>query len=234
MDAETISRWAASVLPPGSGDARSLRWRMLEYWWQVELFVAPPAGIVLLGDHELPYVTTRAHRSKQLGIKWADLVFVALADGVWVVEMKDLGRSADEKRLRSNAVGVARDLAALASIQVVDTLALLGQLGGVASAPTEDLPRRRLAATRDLGRGAEYAEVHRALHAATDAPWSGAVVVLAPGGADQRAKFVEVVREGLAGGMPDEELRIESAVTEVVGASACVIAITVRVADITT
>jgi hypothetical protein len=134
-------------------DGQPKPWRMLEYWWQVELFWrlrrGDAAGWRVLGDYEYPYWTA-CSRSKQTptdggaatarseaygvagpkygkpGVKWIDLVMAGGDRGLFI-EMKDLGRS--RERLRENAFGVGKDLAALHHALRAATLAELRSPG---------------------------------------------------------------------------------------------------------
>lgn len=171
-----------------ANDARS-SWRMLEYWWQVELFRTAPAGWAHTGDFEIPYVTDFAHRSKGRS-KWSDLLLhrEGQTPGVVVVEMKDLGASAD--RTAANARGVGFDLASLAAIHIEHTLDLYDRLISGLN------PDALTAAARDEGRIAEYEGVVQALAPSKDIAWEGMALVLIRHGDVERV--LEQIRSGYA------------------------------------
>ena len=113
--AECLAAWVAEVLT-SRGIDEIADWRMLEYWFQVELYRAVSRGLAgdwdHLGDYEQPYFT-RIPRSKS-NTKWIDLVFRSPREGpvertLWI-ELKVLGRNANT--LRTNAIGLGKDLAA--------------------------------------------------------------------------------------------------------------------------
>jgi hypothetical protein len=120
-----MAEWVAEVLK-SRGIDEIADWRMLEYWFQVELYRAVSQGYAgdwdHLGDYEQPYFT-RVPRAKS-NTKWIDLVFRSPRDGpveqaLWI-ELKDLGRNANT--LRINAIGLGKDLAALRGIDREETL----------------------------------------------------------------------------------------------------------------
>lgn len=116
-----LARWAAGILRAQGIDYIS-KWRMLEYWMQVELYRSvndSKAGVWrYVGDHEQPYHTDVPLSDRKSEAKWVDLL-LAEPDPkspkrlVWV-ELKDVGRS--EHTLEANAVGLGQDLAALYSL----------------------------------------------------------------------------------------------------------------------
>lgn len=121
----SMAAWVAEVLT-FRGIDEIADWRMLEYWFQVELYRAVSQGYAgdwdHLGDYEQPYFT-RAPRAKS-NTKWIDLVFRSPREGpvertLWI-ELKDLGRNANT--LRINATGLGKDLAALRGIDRDKTL----------------------------------------------------------------------------------------------------------------
>ena len=113
-----LSVWSANTLQRRGIDEVA-RWRMLEYWMQVELYRAVQDGDAgawrHVGDFEHPYYTEHPARGSKLKTKYIDLVLAepcpsAPARVVWV-ELKDLGRS--HTTLSTNAKGLGHDLAAL-------------------------------------------------------------------------------------------------------------------------
>ena len=115
---KTLAKWAADVIM-NAGIAEVSRWRMLEYWMQVELYRSVQNGTAggwkHLGDHEQPYYTTLPRSGSKYNTKWVDLVLAEHSLRhpnriVWA-ELKDIGRS--EHRVRANASGLGQDLAAL-------------------------------------------------------------------------------------------------------------------------
>ncbi|MFC1776135.1 hypothetical protein ACFL3I_02185 [Pseudomonadota bacterium] len=114
----TLAKWAAGVVVKAE-ISEVARWRMLEYWMQVELYRYLEKGTVgewkHLGEHEQPYYTTLPRSGSKFNSKWVDLVVAEPSLErpqriVWI-ELKDIGRS--EHRLKANASGLGQDLAAL-------------------------------------------------------------------------------------------------------------------------
>jgi hypothetical protein len=125
-DSNTLSDWVVNVLRRKQID-RIAKWRMLEYWMQVELYSAveydPECSWSYLGEYEQPYFTQIPRPGSKHKTKWIDLVFVKPSlekpeQIVWI-ELKDLGRS--EHTLMTNAYGVGLDLAALFTIDPLKT-----------------------------------------------------------------------------------------------------------------
>ena len=125
-DSQSLASWAADALAKQGIDELA-RWRMLEYWAQVELFRALERGQAdgwrHLGDFEQPYFTHAPLSGSKTNYKWADLVCAkqgtpALERIAWV-ELKDLGRN--PQTLANNARGVGQDLAALFEIDPEQT-----------------------------------------------------------------------------------------------------------------
>jgi hypothetical protein len=123
--AASMAAWVAEVLT-SRGIDEIADWRMLEYWFQVELYRAVSQGLAgdwdHLGDYEQPYFT-KLPRAKS-PTKWIDLVFRSPREGpvqrtLWI-ELKDLGRNSNT--LRTNAIGLGKDLAALRGIDRQKTL----------------------------------------------------------------------------------------------------------------
>ena len=113
-----LARWAAGILR-AQGIDRISKWRMLEYWMQVELYRAvidnKAGGWRYVGDHEQPYHTDVPLSNRKSEAKWVDLLLAEPNPKspkrlVWV-ELKDVGRS--EHPLKANAAGLGHDLAAL-------------------------------------------------------------------------------------------------------------------------
>ncbi|OGQ77811.1 MAG: hypothetical protein A3F90_19290 [Deltaproteobacteria bacterium RIFCSPLOWO2_12_FULL_60_19] len=124
-----LARWVAGILRAQGIDYIS-KWRMLEYWMQVELYRAVndnKAGAWRhVGDHEQPYYTQTPRSDRKSNVKWVDLL-LAQPDPksskkiVWV-ELKDVGRN--EHTLKANSVGIGQDLAALYKLNRSDSKAL--------------------------------------------------------------------------------------------------------------
>jgi hypothetical protein len=159
---------------------------MLEYWWQVELFWrlrrGEATGWTVLGDYEYPYWTACSQSKKKLagpgaeiaatevllgpktgygacGAKWIDLALASSDKRALLIEMKDLGRA--EHRLRKNAFGVGKDLAAIHHTLRAATLRELREPGP---------------STKDLARRSDFEKVSATLEACSTA--YGAVLVM--------------------------------------------------------
>lgn len=121
-----LAAWTAGLLS-GRGIDEVAKWRMLEYWLQVELYRAVEAGAAgawrHLGDYEQPYSTDQPRSGSKTNTKWVDLVLAEPAldapDRITWIELKDVGRSADT--LEANAKGLGQDLAALWSLRPLET-----------------------------------------------------------------------------------------------------------------
>lgn len=120
-DSQVLANWAASTLGACRIDEVA-RWRMLEYWFQVELFRAVQSGKAgawqHVGNFEHPYHTNHPRSGSKTNTKWIDLVFAEPGpEGpkkvVWC-ELKDIGRS--QGTVENNAKNLGNDLAALWSI----------------------------------------------------------------------------------------------------------------------
>ncbi|MDZ7736892.1 MAG: hypothetical protein U5P41_12925 [Gammaproteobacteria bacterium] len=126
VDSMTLAAWSADMLEQ-KGIDEIARWRMIEYWFQVELFRAIQAGKAGLwshiGDYEHPYHTEKPRQGSKTKTKWVDLVLAqpkldSPNSIVWI-ELKDLGRS--KATAINNAAGLGRDLAALWALDVEQT-----------------------------------------------------------------------------------------------------------------
>jgi len=125
-NSETLSAWTSDVLVQ-RGIQEVAKWRMLEYWMQVELYRAVEAGHAggwrYLGEYEQPYYTKIPRSGRKYNTKWVDMVLAELnldSPGrvVWI-ELKDVGRS--EHTLEPNLKGLGRDLAALYTLNPIKT-----------------------------------------------------------------------------------------------------------------
>ena len=125
-DSGTLAGWAVNVLSKKGIDQIS-KWRMLEYWMQVEFYSAIESDSACpwnyLGEYEQPYFTRTPKPGSKHKIKWIDLVFAEPIKKnpkqiVWV-ELKDIGRS--EHTVMANAYGIGIDLAALFTIEPAKT-----------------------------------------------------------------------------------------------------------------
>lgn len=120
-NSESLSKWTIQVLIQ-KGINNISKWRMLEYWMQVELYHTIEASSELpwnhFGDHEQPYYTEIPKPGSKHKVKWIDLVFAKpncdTPEKIVWVELKDIGRS--KHTLMANAYGIGVDLAALFTI----------------------------------------------------------------------------------------------------------------------
>lgn len=121
-----IAQWTAEVLS-ARGIDEIATWRMLEYWFQVEIYRAVEAGAAgnwrCLGEYEQPYFTDNPISGSKTKTKWIDLVLAtpplnAPERIVWI-ELKDVGRSTNT--IVKNAKGLGHDLAALWSLRPIET-----------------------------------------------------------------------------------------------------------------
>lgn len=128
-DSRKLAEWAAENLSARGLDEVS-DWRMLEYWFQVELFRLVQSRQAStwqhIGNYEQPYHTELPRSGSKTNTKWIDLVLAkptpeAPESIVWV-ELKDLGRSAST--VINNAKGLGHDLAALWALSPDKTKAL--------------------------------------------------------------------------------------------------------------
>ncbi|WP_143421409.1 hypothetical protein [Halovibrio salipaludis] len=120
-DSQALADWTATILRAGRIDEIA-RWRMVEYWFQVELFRAAQSGKAgawqHIGDFEHPYHTNLPRSGSKTNTKWIDLLFAepnpeSPRRVVWC-ELKDIGRS--QGTAENNAKGLGHDLAALWAI----------------------------------------------------------------------------------------------------------------------
>lgn len=118
--------WASATLTKQGIDNRA-DWRMLEYWFQVELFHALQSesvpGWVHYGTYEHPYFTHAPLSGSKSNFKWVDLLcatpsVAAPRQLVWL-ELKDVGRNPD--RLNVNVWALGKDLIALYEIDPTET-----------------------------------------------------------------------------------------------------------------
>lgn len=142
-------------------------WRMIEYWFQVELFRSLRSsglpGYDPVGEYEIPYATDFAPRTpSKRGVKWADLVALDREHGhsLWF-ELKDLGRA--KSRWRFNAKSVGADLASLAMIRWAKTKSQLRAPGPM---------------VKDAGRTDEWKRAADLLDGVTNV--SGVIIALVP------------------------------------------------------
>jgi hypothetical protein len=126
MSSDAVAKWAAGVLSARGIDDVA-KWRMLEYWVQVELYRAIEAGTAgawrSLGEYEQPYFTDLPRSGSKTNTKWVDLVIAEpTLDSptriAWI-ELKDIGRS--HRTLAANAKGLGNDFAALWSLRPLQT-----------------------------------------------------------------------------------------------------------------
>ncbi|MBM3166593.1 MAG: hypothetical protein FJZ94_03995 [Chloroflexi bacterium] len=123
---KTLADWSAKILVDKGIDSVST-WRMLEYWFQVELYRAIVDGQagdwLYVGEYEQPYYTDIPTSNAKRNYKWIDLVCAEpnLEEPqrmVWV-ELKDIGRNKDT--FIKNASGLGEDLAALYTFDPLKT-----------------------------------------------------------------------------------------------------------------
>lgn len=135
-NSSTLARWVANILS-AKGIDQINKWRMVEYWMQVELYRAVEDGKAgtwrYLGEHEQPYWTNAPLPRSKSNIKWVDLLLAEPSDRaqriIWV-ELKDIGRN--QNTLDNNLTGVGLDLAALYKINIPETRKLWRGPHGVA------------------------------------------------------------------------------------------------------
>lgn len=121
-----MALWIAEVLE-GAGVDEVANWRMLEYWFQCEIYRAvltsDSVAWMPLGHYEQPYYTHFPRSGSKTNTKWVDLGFVETVNNpqtvVWL-ELKDLGRS--PHTVRTNAANFGLDLAALVGLDVERTV----------------------------------------------------------------------------------------------------------------
>lgn len=126
QDSNSLANWAADTLRVRGVDEIA-KWRMVEYWFQVELYRAVEAGQAgdwrYVGSYEHPYQTEFPRSGSKTKTKWIDLVLAApdirAPNRVVWIELKDLGRS--ESTALKNAKGLGHDLAALWACDPVAT-----------------------------------------------------------------------------------------------------------------
>jgi hypothetical protein len=126
LNSENLSSWAAKHLGERGIDEVA-DWRMLEYWFQVEIFRLTQLGLAgawcHVGHYEQPYHTELPHSGSKTKIKWIDLVLARPGpenpDAVVWVELKDIGRS--KTTTANNAKGLGHDLAALWALSPIKT-----------------------------------------------------------------------------------------------------------------
>jgi hypothetical protein len=120
------AEWACEILTKQGIDERA-DWRMLEYWFQVELFHAFQSesvqGWVHYGTYEHPYFTHAPLSGSKSNFKWVDLLcatpsVAAPRQLVWL-ELKDVGRNPD--RVNANVWALGKDLIALYEIDPTET-----------------------------------------------------------------------------------------------------------------
>lgn len=123
---EILARWVSDTLSQ-KGISDIAKWRMLEYWMQVELYRAIEAGKAgqwkYLGEYEQPYYTDMPRSGSKYNTKWVDMVVVEPSIQkpkriVWI-ELKDIGRN--KRTFKANLKGLGQDLAALWRLRVKET-----------------------------------------------------------------------------------------------------------------
>jgi len=126
LSSKSLSEWSAHNLKDRGIDEVA-DWRMLEYWFQVELFRLAKQGRAgswhHIGNFEHPYHTDLPRSGSKTKTKWIDLVFAEPNPSqpntiVWI-ELKDIGRS--KNTVVSNAKGLGHDLAALWALSPTKT-----------------------------------------------------------------------------------------------------------------
>lgn len=126
FDSQALANWTASILRASRIDEVA-SWRMVEYWFQVELYRAAQSGKAgawqHIGNYEHPYHTNLPRSGSKTNTKWIDLVFAesrpeSPSKVVWC-ELKDLGRS--QGTAENNAKGLGHDLGALWAIDPKQT-----------------------------------------------------------------------------------------------------------------
>jgi hypothetical protein len=125
-NSENLASWTAKHLSK-CGIDEVADWRMLEYWFQVEIFRLTQQGLAgswrHVGHYEQPYHTEQPRSGSKTKIKWIDLVLAKPEpenpDAVVWVELKDIGRS--KTTTANNAKGLGHDLAALWALNPTKT-----------------------------------------------------------------------------------------------------------------
>jgi len=126
LSSKSLSEWSAHNLKDRGIDEVA-DWRMLEYWFQVELFRLAKQGRAgawhHIGNFEHPYHTDLPRSGSKTKTKWIDLVLAEPSPSqpntiVWI-ELKDIGRS--KNTVVSNAKGLGHDLAALWALSPTKT-----------------------------------------------------------------------------------------------------------------
>ncbi len=113
-----LAEWSSQVLIQQGIDQIS-KWRMVEYWMQVELYRAIEYDNAVIwqhfGDFEQPYYTAIPRSGSKYNIKWVDLVFakpeLKQPEQILWIELKDIGRS--PHTIVANSRGLGQDLSAL-------------------------------------------------------------------------------------------------------------------------
>lgn len=125
-NSNALAHWVRDVLLQKRIDEVA-SWRMLEYWFQVELYRAFESGAAggwrHFGSYEQPYHTNLPRSGSKTRTKWIDLV-VAEPDiraprTIMWLELKDVGRSGST--IATNAKGLGYDLAALWALDPEET-----------------------------------------------------------------------------------------------------------------
>lgn len=126
LSSDALAEWAAEVLS-ARGIDNVAKWRMLEYWVQVELYRAIEAGTAgawrSLGEYEQPYFTELPRSGSKTNTKWVDLVIAEPSldspSRIAWIELKDIGRN--HHTLVANSKGLGNDFAALWSLRPLQT-----------------------------------------------------------------------------------------------------------------
>ena len=125
-NSKSLAEWSATQLQRRGLDEVA-DWRMLEYWFQVEIYRSVQAGLAgqwhHIGNYEQPYHTEFPRSGSKTKTKWIDLVFARPnpdnPEAVVWVELKDVGRN--EKTAANNVKGLGDDLAALRAMKITAT-----------------------------------------------------------------------------------------------------------------
>jgi len=125
-NSKSLAAWTAFNLKERGIDEIA-DWRMLEYWFQVEIFrlarLNKAGSWHHIGYYEQPYYTDIPRSGSKTKTKWIDLVFaepnpLQPRSIIWL-ELKDIGRSKDT--VINNARGLGHDLAALWALSPIKT-----------------------------------------------------------------------------------------------------------------
>jgi len=125
-NSKSLAAWTACNLKDRGIDEIA-DWRMLEYWFQVEIFrlakLNKAGSWHHIGDYEQPYYTDIPRSGSKTKTKWIDLVFaepnpLRPRSNVWL-ELKDIGRS--KNTVPNNAKRLGHELTALWTLSPIKT-----------------------------------------------------------------------------------------------------------------